>query len=120
MSIRNAIADALDGLALDVPEGRVTLAGFANMPDVFDAFAAWPVWVSSSWRSACEIDETWQVLVTLPSGDAAVWSDLAEPILTPVRDALLRVGAVTRAEPVNLMLGDPSSAIPALAYTLQT
>jgi hypothetical protein len=120
MSVRDDVVSALDGLTVDLGPGSApaVITALTRVPDNFAAFTAWPVWVATTFRTACIADETWQVLVTLTAGVPDAWSAEGDALLWPVREALLKVGGVISAEPVRLTIGDASQIVPALRYTL--
>lgn len=123
MSTRDDVVAALDGLTVELAPDRpgpAVITAYPHVPDHVSAYTAWPVWVSATFRTACVADESWHVLVTLTAGDADAWSDDADRLLWPVRDALLKVGGIAVAEPVRLPIGDASQAVPALRFTLNT
>lgn len=120
MSTRQDIATVLDGLVVDVDGSDVVLAAHPQLPDAIDAYTAWPVWVSTRWLTACVSEDTWNVLVTLPAADADAWATSGSALLDPVREALSKVGGVERAEPIAIAIGDNSTTVPALAFTLTT
>jgi hypothetical protein len=122
MSVRDDVVAALDGLTVDLGTERppAVIAAVPHVPSAFAAYTAWPVWVTTTFRTACIADERWQVLLTLTAGDPDAWSDDGDRLLWPVRDALLKVGGVITVEPVRLTIGDASQIVPALRYTLDT
>lgn len=122
MSTRADIAAALDGLTVDLGPDYppAVLAGWQYPPDSLQPFAAWPVWVATTYRTACIAEDSWQVLVVLPGGVRDAWAAYGEALLLPVRDALSKVGGVPRCEPVTLTSGDGTQVIPAMGYTLNT
>lgn len=120
MSTRDDVVTVLDGLQLVLPDSTVTVRASRALPATIDAWHAWPVWVSTTWRTVAIADETWTVLLVLPAGDADAWSTAGEQALEPVREALMGLGGVMRAEPIALAVGDNATTVPALAYTLET
>jgi hypothetical protein len=122
MSTRQDIATVLDGLTVDPGDGGepIVLAAYPQLPDSIGPYTAWPVWASTAWLTRCVSEDTWQVLVALPASSSDAWADSGDLLLDPVRDALSKVGGVTRAEPVALAVGDQSQTVPALAFTLDT
>lgn len=120
MSTRDDIATLLDGLTLDVAGESVTLAAFPQLPETIQPWTAWPVWSGAVWISACVADESWRVLVVLPASGSEASADALDAALWPVREQLQKLGAVPRADPIALAVGDQSQTMPALAYTLNT
>lgn len=120
MSARDDVVTVLDGLAIDLPDGAVTIHCHRALPPTIDAWVAWVVWVSTTWRTVAVADETWTVLLVLPAADSDAWSTAGEQALWPVRDQLSKVGGVMRAEPIALSVGDNATTMPAMAYTLET
>lgn len=121
MSTREDVVDVLDGLVVDLDDGRsAAVVAFPRVPDQLQPFTAWPVWAFTTWRTACVDESQWQVLVTLPGGVPDAWSANGDQIMTPIRDALSKIGGVMRAEPVAIPSGDAGQTIPALAFTLVT
>jgi hypothetical protein len=122
MSTRDDVVAALDGLTVDLGPDHppAVIAATTRVPDNFAAFTAWPVWVATTWVTACATEEIWHVLVTLTAGVPDSWADEGDGLLWPVRDSLLKVGAVGPVEPVRLTIGDASQIVPALRFTLTT
>lgn len=119
--IREAIAGTLAGLSVEgiTPPGG--LDGQATQPTTLATWQTWPVWIGTTWATACALDHEWHVLVTLPAGDARTWNPAADALLAPVRDALeARLGHITRVEPVTVTAGDASTSMPALRFYLTT
>jgi len=121
MTTRGDVVAVLDGLTLDLGGGETAVVvAYERVPDSLQAFNSWPVWVSTIWRTACVEESSWQVLVTLPGGVPDAWSANGDAIMTPIRNELSKVGGVMRCEPVAIPSGDPSTTVPALAFTLVT
>lgn len=116
---RTAIAKALDLSVVDtITDTSYQLDPFEYEPPTLTALQAWPVWISSTWMNRCVIQESWAVLVLLPSGETATWTDAAESLIGPVREALENVGHVSLVEPVTVSPSDSGAGIPALRFTL--
>lgn len=119
MSVRDDLARAVDGLLIDVDQAEpVHVVGQGNAPETMAPWVAWPVWQSSRWLTACVREDEWLMLVTLPNHGTASFTGASEPLLDALRAALSKVGAVTRAEPAQVPLGDISTTVPALALTV--
>jgi hypothetical protein len=118
MSTRDDIATVLDGLPVELDGEPHTVDAYPALPASIQPFTSWPVWQSSSWLTACVIAEEWRVFVTLPAGTSDAWADTGDALIGPVRDALLKVGAVQRVEPVALAVGDQTQTVPALVFSL--
>ena len=118
MSTRAEVVTVLDGLQVVLDDSStVSLTASESTPDSLQPFSAWTVWVSTTWRTRCVDESTWQVLVTLSGGAPDAWV-VGDQLLGPIRDALSKVGGVQRAEPVVIPSGDGGAAVPALAFTL--
>jgi len=120
VSTRDDVAAALDGLAVDVGGELVTLTAYPQLPETIQPWTAWPVWAGAHWISACVADESWRVLLVLPASGSEAQADALDAALWPVRDALVKLGAVTRADPIALAAGDQAQTLPAIAYQLET
>lgn len=120
MSTRDDVKTVLDGLFIPLtPEGMAAIHATRSLPPTIEPWAAWPVWVSTTWRTVAIADETWTVIVALPAADADTWAASGDDALEPVREALMKVGGVMRAEPIALAVGDNAATVPAIAYTLE-
>jgi hypothetical protein len=118
MSTRDDIATVLDGLPVDLDGEAHTIDAYPALPSTIQPFTAWPVWQSSSWRSACIVEEGWRVIIVLPASSSDAWADTGDALIEPARDVLSKVGAVLRVEPIALAIGDNVQTVPALAFTL--
>ena len=117
MTTRDDVVTVLDGLV--IPNTGGTIRATRSLPPTIEPWAAWPVWVSTSWRTVAIADETWTVILALPAADTDTWASSGDAALEPVRVALMKVGGVMRAEPIALAVGDNAATVPAIAYTLE-
>lgn len=117
---RADIAAALDGVTVVWSGQDHQLAGSESQPPALSVWQAWPDWQSAEWFSACLIQRTWSVYVILPAGDAQAWTTATDAVLTAVRDALVMLGQVQRAEPIALVAAEQSLTMPAVNFTLVT
>jgi len=118
MTTRGDVVTVLDGFTIDLGDGQAAVVvAYERPPDSLQAFNAWPVWVATTWRTACIDETTWQVLVALPGGVPDAWAAHGDAVRNPIRDQLSKVGGVMRCEPVAIPSGD-ASTVPALAFTL--
>lgn len=117
---REDIAAALSGVVVTWNGVAYPLDGQGIRPPALAVWQAFPDWVAAVWRSQCVVERTWSVYVILPAADPDAWATATDAALKPVRDALIRVGSVTRVEPVSLVVADQSSSMPALNFTLLT
>lgn len=116
MSMREKIAAALAGVTYaDHP-----LDAHEVEPRTLSALQAWPVWVNTRWLTACTWSVEWAVVVMLPAADTDAWTEAAEDLIQPVRDALEAVGHVDLAEAMTVQANDIGQNVPALRFTLTT
>lgn len=120
MTTRADIAAALSTVSVDWEGAAHELDGQPTRPAALAVWQAFPDWVSAIWRTTCVIERTWAVYVILPAADPDAWASATDAALEGVRGALIRVGAVTRVEPVSLVVADQSSTMPALNFSLVT
>jgi hypothetical protein len=102
--------------ALDAVEG---LTGYPNVPDQATAGAAWPRWVQTTYDGAlCSLaKDQYDVLVTLPGDYLEHTVDQGDGYRDTVAMALLPVGRVQYAEPVQITFAD-QQAMPGLRLRL--
>jgi hypothetical protein len=81
---------------------------------------AFPDWVAAVWLTRNITERTWSVYVILPAADPDAWASATDAALDAVRNALIRLGSVTRVEPVSLVVADQSMSMPALNFSLLT
>lgn len=117
---RDDIAGALAGVTVTWDGTAHQLAPTSAQPPALAAWQAWPDWQSAQWLTACVVERTWQVFVILPTADAQTWTSATDAVLNAVRAALLKVGHVSRAEPIALVAAEQSMTMPAVAFTLLT
>src|SRR5690349_22449238 len=103
MITREAIAAALSTVTVDWDGASYTLDGHSTRPAALAVWQAFPDWVSATWRTRCVVERTWSVYVILPAADPDAWASATDAALNAVRDALVPIGAVIRAEPVSLV-----------------
>jgi hypothetical protein len=104
--------------ALDAVDG---LTAYANVPDQATAGAAWPRWVQTTYDGAlCSLArDQYDVLVTLPGDYLDTTVDQGDGYRDTVALALLTVGRVQYAEPVQITFAD-QQAMPGLRLRLTT
>lgn len=92
-----AILDAIDGLT-----------AYPTAPDQAVAGAAWPKWIQTTYDGAlCTLArDQYDVLVTLPAGYLATTVDQGDGYRDTVALALVALGVVQYAEPVQLTFDD--------------
>lgn len=117
---REEIAAALDGLPVTWSGEDHNLSGTPSQPAALAVWQAWPDWQSAAWLTGCIIERTWNVFVILPSGDAYSWTTATDAVLNTVRNALIVLGRVSRAEPIALVAANQALTMPAISFTLQT
>jgi hypothetical protein len=117
---RADIAAVLDGLVITYAGQDHVLSATPSQPAALAVWQAWPDWQSAAWLSACAIERTWLVYVILPAADPVSWTEGTDAILTPVRNALIQLGQVQRAEPIALVAAEQSLTMPAVSFTLLT
>lgn len=117
---RADLAAALTGVTATYGGAPVTLTGYAYQPPSLAMWQAWPDWQAATWLTGCLIERTWQIFVILPAPDAAGWTEATDAILNAVRDALIPLGQVQRAEPIALVAADQGTTMPAVAFTVLT
>lgn len=82
----------------------------------------WPVWrstdITPTGGAGCHVGSThWYVYVVLPGGNASTPADAADPLVTPIAEALAATSLTLElVEPYSLVLG-PDNTIPVLRYT---
>jgi hypothetical protein len=97
------------------------VAGSEREPPTKASGQGWPVWRSSEATivaGSCIVTRVdWYVFVVLPGGDVTAWAEAADPLATPIAEALAATSlTIERWEPYQLVLG-PDRSIPALRYT---
>jgi len=117
---REEIAGALAGVTVTHDGQTQQMAPTVAQPPALAAWQVWPDWQSAVWVSGCVVERTWQVYVILPAADAQTWTSATDAVLNAVRTALLNVGHVSRAEPIQLVASEQSLTMPAVAFTLLT
>jgi len=110
---RTSIVDALDSV-----DG---LTGYRTVPDQATAGAAWPRWVQTTYDGPlCSLaKDQYDVLVTLPADYVAQTVDQGDGYRDTVAMALLAVGHVQYAEPVQITFDD-NQVMPGLRLRLTT
>ena len=110
---RQAIVDALGAIP--------GLTAYATAPDQATAGAAWPRWQQTTYDGRlCELaSDTYDVLVTLPADYQATTVDEGDGYRDVVAMALLAVGRIQYAEPVQVHFQD-NQAMPGLRLRLTT
>lgn len=119
MTTRESIAAALTGISLDWDGQPRVLTGYETRPAALQLWQGYPDWISRTWRSRCLAEDTWNVFVALPAADPQSWATATDVALEPVRDALTRLGHVSRAEPIRLVF-EGNISTPAVNFTLTT
>ena len=90
----------------------------AQQPDTLTPGAAWPMWVRTTWLTDCAREETWQVIVVLPSGSPESTADAADGLLQPIFAALSAAGAyIDEAAPTSMLTQEGGSPVPLLRVT---
>ena len=120
MSTRDDVVTVLDGLELQLADGTVTISAYPVQPGTVDAWSAWTVWASTTWRTVAIADDSWTVVVALPGSDPGTVAAAADAAREPVREALMKLGGVMRCEPITLAVGDQATTVTMLAYSLET
>jgi hypothetical protein len=120
MISRQEIADALSQVIIAWDGQPHRIDGQPVRPAALALWQAFPDWGSAIWRTACLIERTWQVYVILPAADPASWAEATDEAINAIRDQLIRLGAVTRVEPIALVAADQALTMPALNFTLLT
>jgi hypothetical protein len=109
--IRGAIVAALDDVA--------GLTAYRVAPDQATAGAAWPRWVQTTYDGAlCRLaKDTYEVFVTLPGDYIEHTVDQGDAFRDVVALALINLGRVEYAEPVQIQFQD-QQAMPGLRLRL--
>jgi hypothetical protein len=91
--------------ALDGVDG---LTGYPLAPDQATAGAAWPRWVQTTYDGAlCTLSrDAYDVVVTLPADYVAQTVDQGDGFRDVVARALMHLGQVSLAEPVQITFDD--------------
>ena len=117
---REDIAAALSTVSVVWDGTPYLLDGRPTRPPALAVWQAFPDWVAATFLTRCITERTWSVYVILPAADPDAWASATDAALVAVRDALIRVGSVTRVEPVSLVVADQSMSMPALNFSLLT
>jgi hypothetical protein len=120
MTTRAEIADALSRVIVDYDGAPYPIDGQPSRPAVLALWQAFPDWQFATWLGRCVMERTWQVYVIMPGADPASWAEASDAALDVVRDELLKLGSVTRVEPIALVAADQGITLPALNFTLIT
>jgi hypothetical protein len=117
---RQDIADALSTVTVDWNGSPFQLDGQSVRPPALAVWQAFPDWVAATWLTRCVTERQWSVYVILPAADPDAWASATDAALDVVRSALIKIGSVTRVEPVSLVVADQSTSMPALNFSLIT
>lgn len=120
MSTRDDIAAALSTVIIDYDNDVHQLNGQPVRPASLALWQAFPDWQSATWLTACVVERTWNVYVILPAADPRSWAEATDDAIPAVRDALIKIGNVSRVEPIALVSSEQGVTMPALNFTLTT
>jgi hypothetical protein len=106
---RTRIVDALEAV-----DG---ITAYPVVPGQATAGAAWPKWIQTLYAGhLCSLaQDTYDVLVTLPASYVATTVDQGDAFRDVVAPALLRLGRLEVAEPVQVTFNDKQT-MPALRF----
>jgi hypothetical protein len=89
-------------------------------PGVITPMAAWPEWSGAMPLTDCTFDETFDVLVVLPSGAPAKTASTRRSLIAAVSNALSGAGAyITGSGPVVITLDQGSAGPPGLRVSIR-
>jgi hypothetical protein len=120
MTTREQIAAALSEVEITWNGRAHLLDGHAYRPASLAVWQAFCDWQAATWLTGCHIEMSWQVYVILPASDPEAWATATDSALSPVRDRLIQIGKVSRAEPIALVASDQALTMPAINFTLIT
>lgn len=103
---RQALADALAGVVVDVDGQPVMLQARTSTPVTPSAWDAWPVLVVARPVTMCVAETDWHVIVALPGGDQASLVAAGDAIVNETCDALMHIAQVTNIRPARWIVAD--------------
>jgi hypothetical protein len=111
---------AADRDAIVVVLGGVDgLSPSRTVPAPIVAGSCWPVWQDMQWVTISQTLTRWQVWVVLSNADASTAVEAADQIVQEVAFALMGIGKVGPAEPVQWAVEPGQQAVPAVRFGLE-
>lgn len=120
MISRQDIADALSRVTIIWDGQPYQVDGQPVRPAALALWQGFPDWQAATWVGRCVIERTWAVYLILPAADPASFAEATDNALDAIRDELIKLGQVSRAEPIALVSADQGVTMPALNFTLTT